>query len=519
MDFNKRSRQATALLASSSGILLQLVQILGNFVYRTIFLHFLSVEYLGINGLFTNVLQLFSLAELGIGTAILYSMYAPFARQDTHRIGALIRFYKQIYNFLAALVVVIGLAIYPFIGHLVNASELPADVNLTVIYFLFVARSAASYLFVYKQSLLTADQQNHKISLMNCLLQVASYGIRIAMLAIAKDYHLMLLADVGTGIVFNGAFSIWITRKYRAIFRTTDKLSKEGKKEIFKHTYGLLCHRIGHIVVISTDSIILSKFVSLAAVGLYSNYATVVTAITNVLSKLLYDLVPSVANYVVTKTKEESYVLFRRVLFVNLWLSSFTTVCLFLLLDSFVILWLGEDYLLPLTTVIMICMQHYMQSARLTANTFIESCGLFHKDKIRPLIESALNLIVSIVLVIKVGITGVFIGTVVSGLLTYFWRQPYLIHKHFFQKSTFRYWMIQLFWAGLTAAICVGGHFLFSLLGNGFVPFLVKILLAVIVPNLVILLFTFYTDDFRYAVNILFRKISKKLKRSNSGES
>lgn len=507
MDFNKRSRQANALLASSSGVLLQLVQIIGSFVYRTVFLMFLSKEYLGINGLFSNVLQLFSLAELGIGSAIQYSMYKPFSQQDTQKIGALIHFYKTVYNALAVLVLVIGLAVYPFIGYLVNASELPSDINLTAVYFLFVINSAASYLFVYKQSLLTADQQSHKISLFSCALQVASHGIKILALFLFKDYHLMLAADIVLTILLNGSFSLWISKRYQSVFQAKGHLGTEDKKNIFTHTFGLLCHKVGYIVVTGTDNIVLSKFVSLVAVGIYSNYATLITAITNVMTRILGALVPTIANYTLTKTKDESYGLFKRILFADLWLSSFTTVCLYLLLNPFITLWLDESFLLPQSVVALICLQHYLQSARLTAGKFIDSCGLFHLDKIRPLIESAINLAVSIVLAIYMGIAGVFIGTVVSGLLTYFWREPYLLHKHFFQRSTRNYWLTQLLWLAITVALCYGGGLLFGLLDSSLLHFIIKVCLAAVLPNGILLALTFHTDECRYLMQTLLRKL------------
>jgi len=514
MEFNKRSRQSNALLASSTGMLLQAVQIFGNFFYRTVFLMFLSKEHLGINGLFTNVLQLFSLAELGIGSAILYSMYKPFAEQDVGKIGALIRFYKKIYNGLFVLVLGMGLVFYPFIGALVNTSELPADINLTVVYALFVIRSATSYLFVYKQSLLTADQQSHKISLYSCGLQLASYGIRILLLFLTRDFHKMLLGDIVLTLIINGAFSFWITKRYAPIFQTTGQLTHQDRHGIFTHTFGLLCHKIGYIVVTSTDNIILSKFVSLVAVGLYSNYATLVTAVTNVVTRILGALIPTVANYTLTKSKEESYGLYKRVLFVNLWLSCFTTVCLYLLLNPFIALWLDESYLLSTPVVALICLQHYLQSAKMTSNSFVTSCGLFHLDKVRPLAESAINLAVSIVLAIRIGIAGVFIGTVVSGLLTYFWREPYLLHKQFFGKKMFSHWLTHGLWLALTAILCIAGSFLTTILPATFGGFILLMALAGIVPNVVILLLTCRTDSGRYVLGFVARKLPFLKKKS-----
>ncbi len=507
MDFNKRSRKANALLASSSGVIQQAAQIFGNFLYRTIFLYFLSKEYLGINGLFSNVLQLFSLAELGIGNAILYSMYKPFAEKDEKKISALICFYKKIYNALAILVVVMGLGFYPFLSTIVNLSEVPADVNLTAVYFLFVGQSAVSYLFVYKQSLLTADQHSHLISLFGTFLQLTDYGVRILVLVLTRDFVLVLLGGILWHLLLNWIFSLWITRKYNGIFKENRMLEAADRKQIFTHTGGLLCHKIGYIVVTGTDNIILSKFVSLAAVGIYSNYATLITAITNVVNRIIASLVPTVANYVLNKTQDDSHTLFKRMLFINLWLSSFTTVCLFLLLNPFIELWLDETYLLSLPAVACICLQHYLQSARLTANTFINSCGLFHLDKFRPLAESAINLTVSIVLAKFIGITGVFIGTCVSGICTYFWREPHLLYKRFFGRSAFQYWLIQLLWLGITIAICYSGTLLFSLLENTLLHFIFKVCIAAVVPNLILLLLTFRTADCRYVMKSLLKKL------------
>lgn len=507
MDFNKRSRKTNALLASSSGLIQQVAQIIGNFLYRTVFLFFLSKEYLGINGLFSNVLQLFSLAELGIGSAILYSMYQPFARQDTKKISALIHFYKKIYNALAILVVVMGLVFYPFIGHIVNISEVPSDVSLSAVYFLFVAQSAVSYLFVYKQSLLTADQHSHLISLFTSLLQLTDYAVRILILFLTRNFVLVLLGGILWNMLLNWLFSLWITKKYKAIFQDKQSLDPLDRKNIFVHTAGLLCHKIGHIVVTSTDNIILSKFVSLAAVGIYSNYATIITAITNVVNRIVASLLPTVANYVVSKTKQESHGLFKRTLFINLWLSSFTTTCLFLLLNPLIELWLDETFLLTQTTVAWICLQHYLQSARLTANTFINSCGLFHLDKFRPLIESVINLVVSVVLAQYMGITGVFIGTCVSGILTYFWREPHLLFKRFFQCSSGKYWLVQGAWLLGTAAMCGLGTILFGLLENTLLCFVLKVIIAAVVPNLLLLLFTFRTEEFRFVLQSILKKL------------
>lgn len=510
MEFNEHSRKANALLVSASGVIQQAVQVFGNFIYRTIFLMFLTKEYLGIQGLFSNILQLFSLAELGIGSAILYSMYKPFAEHDSRKISALVRFYSKVYHLLALLVLIMGFCFYPFIGWLVDVSEVPADVNLTVVYFLFVLQSVVSYLFVYRQSLLSADQRNHVVSLFNCGLLLTSYVIRSIVLACTKNFELVLLSDIVTNLVLNGLFSLWITRRYGSVFRCKEELPREEKMAIFKNTGGLLCHKIGSVVVTSTDNIVLTKFVSLVATGIYSNYATIVLAITNLANRVLSGLIPTIANYILNKTKEESHKLFRCLLYGNLWIASFTTVCLYLLLNPFIEVWQDSSFLLEQSVVAWICLQHYLQVARLSSNVFISGCGLFMRDRVRPLIESVLNIVVSVVLAQRIGIQGVFIGTCVSGVCTYFWREPYLVFKNYFHRSQWGYWVTQAAWMLLTLAMCAAGQWLFAGISSSLAGFMCKMLIAAVVPNVLILLLTCRTEECRYFLGFANNLIRKK---------
>lgn len=501
------------MLASGAGIIYQLVQILGNFVYRTVFLLVLSKEYLGINGLFSNVLQLFSLAELGIGSAILFSMHGAFARQETKKIGQLLRFYKNVYLIIGLAVLAIGVLFYPFLDTIVNVSEVPSDVSLFQVYFLFVANSVASYLFIYKQSLLSADQREHLVQLFLSLVTVVTYIARIVVLLITRDYVLVLGAGVVVTVLLNWLFSLWITAKYKSVFQEKSRLSKEEKKQIYKNTAGQMCHKIGAVIVTSTDNIVISKFVSLIAVGLYSNYYTIVGSITRTAISVANGFLPSLVNYTETKSKTDTYQMLKKILFANMWAASFTTVCLFALLNPFITVWLGEDFLMSYAVVAIVCLQHYLQTARLAANSFIYSTGLFMRDKLRPLFEAVINLVVSIVLAKQIGIVGVFIGTCVSGLATYFWREPYMLFKEYFQSGSAEYWWIQLKWFVLTVAMCAGMYALFTLLPGGVVWLLVRFVLAAIIPNGIILLFTFRSQEFRYVLGFVGKKFLGKFKK------
>ena len=510
MKFNEDSRQKNAMLASVSAILEQLVSVASVFIYRTIFLSVLSKEYLGIEGLFTNILQLFSLAELGIGTTILYHMYKPFAEKNVNSISAHVRFFKNVYHGIALITALAGLALFPFIESIVDASDVPADVNLKLVYVLFVLQSVASYLFVYKQSIIQANQRAYLVSTFTTSLTVVNVIVKIAVLMLTRKYELVLMVSIVLTIVINWAFSVWITREYKEVFQNQTKLSKEEKKDIVKDTTGLMCHKIGFIVLTSTDNIVLSKMVSLAAVGIYTNYATITAAVSMLLTKMLNSFTPTIGNFIVNYEKEAVEDLYKKLLFVNFWFTSFCTVCLYILLNPFIEIWLDNTFTLDLFTVMVICAQFYIKSSQTMNEAFINAAGLFTRDRIRPLIESSLNLVISIVLAKEIGIAGVFIGTCVSSLLTCFWRQPYLLYKHVFKNRPTYLVINQIIWAVLTAIMCYGTQLFCAQLPITIIGFIGRLLICGIGVNVLYLVLWHRSAAFKYFLGIVLEKFKVK---------
>lgn len=509
MKFNEDSRQKNAMLASFSAIFEQLISVASVFVYRTIFLSVLSKEYLGIEGLFTNILQLFSLAELGIGTTILYRMYKPFAEKNVNSISAHVRFYKNVYHGIALITATIGLILFPFIESIVDASDVPSDVNLKLVYALFVLQSVASYLFVYKQSIIQANQRAYLVSTFTTTLTVINVIIKVVVLMVTRKYELVLMASIAITIVINWAFSVWITREYKEVFQNQTKLSKEEQKDIIKDTTGLMCHKVGFIVLTSTDNIVLSKMVSLAAVGIYTNYATITAAVSMLLTKMLNSFTPTIGNFIVNYEKEAVEDLYKKLLFVNFWFTSLCTVCLYVLLNPFIEIWLDNTFTLDMFTVMVICAQFYIKSSQTMNEAFINAAGLFTRDKIRPLIESALNLIISIVLAKEIGIAGVFIGTCVSSLLTCFWRQPYLLYKHVFKNRPTYLVVNQLIWVVLTGIMCWIVQMVCAQLPITIFGFILRLMICGIGINVLYLILWHRSAAFKYFLGIVLEKIKR----------
>ena len=439
--FNHESRTKNVLKASFVGATCNLLNTILGFIYRTIFIQILSSNYLGINGLFSNILQILSFADLGISTAIVYRFYEPISKNDIAKVGQLMNFFKKVYMSVATVILVVGVSLLPFLNFFIKDSgEIPQDINLQVVYLLFLLQTLSSYLFVYKQTILSADQKQYVASLIQTFITLIRYIFQVLILVATHKYIWTLVSSILLNLLFNFLFSEWVSHTYKEVFNVKESISKEEKKQIFDDTKATLCHKIGGTVLNSTDSIILSRYVGIVATGLYSNYSMILSSLSSVLNQVFGSFTSSLGNAHVEQNKEQKYISYRRLLFGNLWITSICTVCLYNLLNDFIIVWVGTDMLLDELTVTVLCIQFFMETARIISLSYTNGCGLFVRDKIRPLIEAAINLVVSVVMANLLGVAGVFIGTIASHCCTVFWREPYLLYKYEFKKSIKEYW-------------------------------------------------------------------------------
>lgn len=455
MEFNKKSRKRNAVLLSGIGLLNQLISNIAAFIYRTVFIYWMSVEYLGINGLFSNIIQVFSLAELGIGSVIIFRLYKPIKENDVGKTAALMYFYKRFYQFMAVLIIVIGGVFVPFLPNIIrDTSEIPSDINIYVVYILYLIQSATSYTFAYRQALLDADQKGYVNTAVQMIITCMRYGISIAIIFFTRNYTLVL----GVGIAINLFGNIWIywyvNQKYADVFHNKSRLKKEEIIQIYKDTGAMLCHRIGSTVVTSTDNIVMSMYVGTVAVGKYSNYYMIIQIVQNIMNNLLGNFTASIGNHALTVDDEEKYMLFRRLRFANMWLSVFCTGSLYLLINPFIeIVWGGGKLLFTENVVLVLCISFFLSSSRIVNGSFSNAMGLFVYDRTRPLIEAFLNLAISIFLARQLGVVGVFLGTILSSVVTVWWREPYLLYKKVFHQNLKGYFFSYIFWIFILAII------------------------------------------------------------------
>lgn len=506
------SRTSNSLKNMAFGVGSQMLSILMGFFTRWMFIALLGKEYLGVSGLFTNVLSLLSLANLGFDTAIIYSLYKPLAEGDMAAVKGYMRVYKRVYRAVGATVFVLGCILMPFLPHLIKGTVTIPE-SIYVIYFLFLTQSASSYLFSYKQSLLTASQQNRINSLYHSIFMVLRNLGEMVVLFFFHAYIPTLICI----IAFQLAENAWIARVTDKKFpfltdSSVGEISFEQKQALKENVRSLFLYKISGTIISSTDNILISKFQGLASVGLYSNYVYIVDVIRTFLSYIFYSMTASIGNYNATESKEANEKMFYNLFFASFWLYGFTGICLGVLLNPFIALWIGADYLLPNWTAFIIIVNYYTAGVQYASTTYREVTGLFKVGKYRPLIAAIINLAVSIILAYPLGISGILLGTIISRLCVYFWYDPYILHKTLFRRKLkhyfatyIRYGMSTLGAGGLCLAISNNIP-----VQNQGLAFLADIILCAVLPNTLFLLLFGRREEFRIIIGYI-KTISLKI--------
>lgn len=515
MYFNNQSRMKNVKLISVTFLLNQIIKALMSFIYRIIFVSILSKEYLGITGLFSNITVVFSLADLGIGSIIIYYLYEPISNDDTDRVAELMNFYKRFYNIVAISLLILGLILMPFLRFLIkDMSEVPNGINIYYVYLIYVIQNVISYVFVYRQSLLEADQRGYIKAIVDIIVNVLQYSIMTLILIITKCYIATLLINIVITVVSNYIFSRYTYEKYKEVFKKKNRLNKCDVKKIIIDAKALMCHKIGYVILMATDNLVLSKYVGIIAVGVYSNYQMITTTLNSIVNSLLGNITSSIGNYNITAKSDEKHSLYKKLQFVNMWINNFCTGCICVLVNPFIYtLWSDKTLILEKNVVIFITISLNITLSNIINTSFINSSGLFVKDKIRTILEAGLNLVISVILAKKIGITGVIIGTIISNLLTSWWRVPYLAYKYIFERSCIEYFKKYFQWTIVTVVGYIGIEYVCNMFPNTILYFIIKTVICVIGFNGLFLICFGRTDEFKY----IWKKLIKRKSR-NGGE-
>jgi len=419
-----------------SGIANRVVQLLLSFISRRIFINVLGIGYLGINGLFSDILGMLSMADLGFGTAMAYSFYKPIATDDKAMIAALVNFYKKVYTVIALVVGILGISILPFLRFIVNLDN-PIK-NLEMYYLAFLVNTIFSYLYIYKSSILAADQKGYEINRISLLINSAKSITQIFILVIFKNYLLLILTTIVYTITNNILISNKADRLYPFIKSKLFLLS-EQRNRIYKNLLSVFIVKISSALINSTDNIIISYYIGTTFVGLYSNYYIVTSQIFGFVTIFYSSLTASIGNLIETESADERYNIFKITQMTSYIVSGVVVVCSYFLLEDLIVVWLGKSYILDSLTLTAILLNIYMQVILQPIWTFREATALYLKTKYVMLMTALINIALSILFAKFLGVGGVLLATFISRLLTYFWYEPILLFRKYFCRGSISY--------------------------------------------------------------------------------
>lgn len=439
------------------GIILKVVLIVVPFFIRTALIYFMGVQYLGLNSLFSSILQVLNLAELGVSTAMVFSMYKPIAEDDTVTICALMKLYKFYYRFIGAVIAAIGLILLPFIPKLIRG-DVPPDINIYILYLLHLAATVLSYwMFAYKASVFQAHQRLDMTSKIGLISSCIRYALQFLVLWLFKNYYYFVAVILLTQIIHNIAVAM-MADKYYPNYRPAGKLADAERKKINQKIVDLFTAKIGFVVNTSVDPIIISAYLGLTTLGIYNNYYYIMTSVMGFIVVVFDSISAGIANSLITETKEKNFNDLKKLTFIIFWIVNICSCCLLCLYQPFMRMWVGDELMLTFGHVVMITVLFCVQTTKRTWVVVKDAAGIWHQDRYRPLIVAGCNLIINIILVSFIGLYGIMLSTILAEALISVPWLLYIIFRHVI-PGEYKQYIIEVikyvFVLTLTSALCV----------------------------------------------------------------
>ena len=491
------------------GVILKAYQIAMPFLIRTAMIYYMGVEYLGLDSLFTSILQVLNLAELGVGSAMVYGMYKPIVKDDAVTICALMKLYRTYYRVIGLVIAVAGVVLTPFIPYLIK-SDLPKELNIYVLYWLNLAATVFSYwLFAYKNSLFQAHQRNDVVSKINLLTYTIRYVVQLFVIFVIKDYYLYIIAILATQILANVITAIAATCFFPD-YKAQGNLNPEMVKDINRRIRDLFTSKLGGVIVNSADTIVVSAFLGLTALAIYQNYYYILTAVIGMVLIVFQACTAGIGNSVIVESQDKNFNDLKKFTFLIAWITGFCTCCLLCLYQPFMKIWVGKELMLNSSAVICFCIYYFVYEINQLLNTYKDAAGIWHEDRFRPLVTALTNLLMNLVMVQFWGVYGVLLSTVLS---TLFVGMPWLLHNLFtvlFERKYLSHYLRCLIrYAGVVFLSCVVSaticHFIEL---SDWMTLIVRMIICCIVPNIIYFAAYHKMTEFKECV-LLIDKITK----------
>lgn len=491
------SRTSNSVKNISFGIFSQVIQMILGFITRTVFIKYLAVEYLGINSLFTNIISMLSLAELGVGSAFIYSLYKPLADKNEYAVATILQFYKKVYVSIGAFIFISGLFVIPFLNDIIPAKPLSVTEDIRFLYLIFLFNSASTYFFAYKISLLDADQKSSVTTINTTAFLVLQNALQIVILITTQNFIYYLLAQLICNLVSNFWISKVVDKKYTFLSKfKKQKVDKVLRNTIIGNAKATFLAKIGGALVNGTDNLIINYFVGLTLLGKFSNYAMLIALASSFIIIIFANIKSSIANVTVKEDKKKQIEIFNVMNFANFWFYGLATVLIIILLNDFILIWIGKEFQLSINISIILAINFFMVGMQNAFWTFKTIYGFFEQGKYLILLTAAINLLLSFIGGYYYGIFGVLLATAIARLVTNFWYDPYIVLKlglqvnpAFYINKFVKYVLILI--SSIILVYYISSFLQFTIIIN----FIIKLILCLVITNgLIILVFRNHSD-------------------------
>ena len=519
----EKSRVSKSLKNTVFGLVGIICSLIVSFATKSIFVRLLGAEYNGVNGLFTNILQVLNLAELGFATSISYALYKPLKVGDERATAALMSYFAKIYRIIAIVVTVAGCCCIPFLQYLIaeDLSELSFTINQLRGYFaMFLANTVCSYLLAYKRTIITADQNNYLVTNVDNTFNILLNIVQIILLLIYKNFYAYLATMIAKTVINNLVLHIIASKKYPYLHTyRKEKLSKLEKSAIFKNVQAAFLHRIGTVIIFSTTSIVISAFVSLVDAGKYSNYILIVNNVNAFINIVFTSITASIGNLCVDESEERQYDIFKKIRYLAFFAAVFSYVCYIILFNPFIEIWVGGDMVMSMWVVFAISLNAMVGYLRKAVNAFKDAKGMFRNDWYKPLLEAGVGIGLAIGLSYVWGTFGVIIGYTLATILIAVPVENYVLFRQGLHKPFLNQLLILVGVTAFAFAVGAAGYFIGTFIPSGIGWFVLRFIFAVVFAAGAFILVTIKTPEFKYFINLaakLLKGFGKKVKSAFS---
>lgn len=504
MDSRSTNIKRNIIWATVNRVLTLVIQ----FFNRTVFIYCLGDLYLGLSGLFTSTLNFLALAELGIGSALIFSMYKPLADGDDAEVCALLNLYRRVYRIIGLSMLVIGLVLMMLLPYMIKG-EVPPDANVYLLFLVYLLNTVLSYfLYAYKNSILIANQRSDLLSNISTVLVLITNTIQIVILLLFKDFLLYSLVFVLSTIANNLVINYVVNKRYPQ-FKCAGEVRGDQLADIKRRVFGVFLYRICYVFRDAIDAMFISAFIGLSVLGKYNNYMFVLNTITGFMVMIRTNITASIGNSLATESEDKNYADFQRSQMLYMWISIWLATCLFCLLQPFITLWVGKEYLLGQVELGLFCVYFLCYKLGDICSTYRQAAGLWWQDRFRPIVEAIAKVILNFLVISFLGVAGILANSIVCLLLINSIWASWVLYRYFFKSHRqFDYIWRNLYFLLITILIFILVSYLCNFIpGDGVMPFIYKCIISFTIPHLLLWLALRPLPEFKASVSMLMQVV------------